>query len=233
MPKRKRTTKSFKRTYRRRKTGAKMVKAIVRRALKPHTQVIRKGTIIDSNLSGPFTAFHLNLINSQTNIFGTGANDQEHNQAKYVKLEMDCLIHANTENEPVTLACFIISLRNNVNDAKFNGLTGQIDLINQEDYYQTSGNVIMNPATVRVWRQWRMFFAARTSGENADTSLYRRKRVIIKPNFLVKNHRGDFGDLVCNQKPSGNLYLVVFNNNGSTDFENPVIRASIVNTYIA
>lgn len=236
MPKRKAYSKKgrrrVKRRYSRAKATKKQVRTMIRKALKPHTEVIRKVLNFDATISQTVNWFHLNPIQVSNNIFDTADNDQHQNQAKHVRIDMDFLLEAASENDGVTFTMYLVSPKNTAQDVMFDGATGQLNIAQAEHYSYHSGVAFVNPDCWTIHRRWSAFFPPHAVGEVSKT-LFKRKRVTIRPNTFIKNIRGDFKDLVCPQKPSQNYYLLVFNNNSISDLESPQMKLVVLNTYIA
>lgn len=235
MPKRRRSTK--KTTYRRKRRSrvatVPTVRKIVKRALKPHTQVIRLLETINGNsVSTPFSGFHLNRIVDSVRIFGTGQEDMTNNQAKHVKMEIDLCLKCNTEDDGPTFTGYIVSPYDHLNDALFDGSTGNINLVVNQHYVMHAGIAFVDPKKLKIHRRFKVHFPPQPAS-GAVGPLYKRKHFVFRPNCIVRNPRGNFGALTCSQKPSQNYYLLIFNDNGLGDLENPTIDATIMNTYIA
>lgn len=227
------TYKRRKRIYGRRKAAStKTVQKMIKRALRPHTEVIRKILNFDTTVSANVSWFHLNPIAGSNNIFDTAANDMHQNQAKHVRMDIDFLLSATNENDGTIFTMYLVSPKTSSQDAMFDGTTGQINLVQSEHYTYSNAIAYVNTNSFTIHRRWTAFFQPHGVGQ-PDVSLFKRKRLVIRPNTFIRNIKGDFGDLVCPQKPSQNYYLLVFTTNLVADLESPTVQMSVLNTYIA
>lgn len=232
--------RKFSRKRKRRKSSVKkIVKAIVRREIKPTQTILRVLTPhLPANLNLDFRAFHLNPI-SLTNwtnnriIFGTGTNDTHRNQAKHVSLYADICLRAGSEDEGTNITAYIVSPKNGCKDSMFNSATGGLILVDNQDYTVANGQAFVNPASFHIHMRKKILFPPRTDNADPTATLYRRFHWKMRPNHIIKNERGDFMDLPVPQRPSHNYYLILFNDNSFADAEYPTCEFNCLNTYIA
>jgi len=236
MPKRKRTRKYSKRRYKRRGTLKKTIKAVVRKAIKPVQSVIRlQQAKADQTITASVNYFNLSLISGMTAIFNTLPTDVDPRSAKHVKLNLDVLIEAATENDGCTITAYIVSIKANTPDNFFDANTGALQLgPNGTTFSEQAGMAYVNPEYFNIHMRKRMYFAPRPVGEDQSIGTnFRRFTWNFKPNMMIRNNAGRFDSLVCPQKPTQNYYLMVFNNNSGQDFEWPTVTYHVLNTYIA
>lgn len=239
MPKRKRYSKKgrrrVKRRYSRSKATKKQVRTMIRRALKPHTRMIRLvNSRISSGLDQVLSYYNLSLISTASKVFYTQPEDVQPRVAKHVKMNLDVLVETGTENDGVTITVYILSAKNNTPDDFFDGGSGGLVWGAAGTSYQTvEGQAFINPEYFNIHYRKTLFFPPHAPGDTAQAKLSRRFTFNMRPNKLIRNNTGSFEDLVCPQKPSDNYWLVFFNNNVSADLEFPYATFNCLNTYVA
>lgn len=239
MPYRKRVPKKtrkrpyrYKRRYKR--VSKPIVRSMIRRALKPHTNVIRlQNSRIGQGLSANAMVYNLTLISAATKVFATQPTDVIPRTVKHVKMNLDVLVETGTENDGVTITAYIVSLKNNTNDEFFDGTTGGITSPVDTTYTTVEGQAYVNPEFYNIHKRVKLYFAPHAVGATAHEGLHKRFTWNHRPNKLIKNVTGRFEQLVCPNLPSQNYYLIMFNNNSSADLEYPTVTFHCLNTYVS
>lgn len=238
MPKRQRTYKKARRRTRRRtrrysRISKPAVRSMIRRALRPHTNVIRlTNSRITQGLTANAVVYNLTLISAATKVFATQPMDIVPRHVKHVKMNLDVLVSTGTENDGVTVTAYIVSLKNNTNDEFFNATTGGITSPVDTTYTIVDGQAYVNPEYYTIHKRVKLFFPPHAGDDTGHANLHRRFTWNHRPNTLIRNVTGRFEQLVCPNLPSQNYYLIMFNNNSGTDLEFPTVTFHCLNTYV-
>lgn len=214
-------------------TLAKSIRTL-QRQFKRDQEYLNYGQIwIAQNLSANYTSFHLSDFSSWTRIFGTTSNDDTQNSMIWKAQGLD--MKFTIGNEPANTD-FTIMLLHAKDTAKSSiGAGGALTLTAGDHYYTSGGLTMINKKYFTVLKIKR--FSLGNNGQSASTSTAqtqfgtdRRLYFKYRPNKKITNPSGDWKNLTQSLDPSGNYYLVCFNNNSSVDLEYPTLEMCSVST---
>lgn len=221
----------------RRKTAVQQLAKQVltlRNNLKRDTEYLNYGQTWNlTNLSLPFAAFHLNSFTNWANIFGTTASDNTNNAAIWKSSGLDLYFSTGNENALTTFTVFLLHARDEA--ANLISSTGSLSMSSGDAYYAIGSQTMINKKYFKILNVKR--FQLGNNGQPASTStaqlqygIERRMYMKFRPNKKITNPGGDWKDLGRSLDPSGNYYLVVFNDNSSADLEYPTLSITAVHT---
>lgn len=235
------------RTYKRKSSLAKIAKgkssplAKLARSVRTIQRYIKKDqeylnysqTWVNQSVSSTYTAFHLNDFSSWGRIFGTTANDDTGNGVIWKSSGLD--MKFTTGNEPANVNFTVMLLHCKDTAKSLIGSGGALTLTNGDTHYTQSGLTMVNKKFFNILRIKR--FSLGNNGQVASTATAqtqfgtdRRFYMKISPNKKIINPTGDWKNLTQSLDPSGNYYLVVFNDNSALDLESPDMTMNAVHT---
>lgn len=187
------------------------------------------GVTVSSN----YTVFPLSNFSSWTRIFGTTANDDVRNSVIWKSSGIDVKIDVGNEMANVNFTVMLLNLRD---EAK--GLidsSGTLSLTNGDAYYTQSGLTMVNKKYFKILGVRRFSLGNHgqaTSSSTAQTlhGTDRRYYFKLRPNKKLINPSGDWINMNQCQDPSGNYFIVCFNDNSILDLESPNVWMTHVAT---
>lgn len=216
------------------KTLALAVKKIQSK-MKQKTIMLNYGQQFDTTVSSDFDQFKLSNYSNWTPIFGANAADGEANKMIHKGFGVDIYLNSSSEPDPIQFTVFLVSLKDDMRAAGFNNTNGTLSLSSGFDYYTQGGLTLLNKANFNIHSVKRCVLGNNGVGLGSSTAQTqygtdRRFYMKAKTNKTVLNSTGNWRDLGCSPDPSDNYYLLVFNDNGILDAQNPRIRINIVHT---
>lgn len=215
-------------------TLAKAVKTIQNK-MKQKSVFLNFGQQFDKDLSGDYDQFKLSNYSAWTPIFGASANDTECKKMIHKSFGLDLYLNSSTEPDPIQFTIFLVSLKDTMRGAGFNNSSGALSLSSGFDYYQQGGLVLLNKDNFNIHSVKRCVLGNNGVGLGSSTAQTqygtdRRFYMKMRVNKTVLATAGDWKALDCSQDPSDNYYLLIFNDNGIFDAQNPKARINIVHT---
>lgn len=187
----------------------------------------------DYNLSSGYNALHLNDFSTWARIFGTSANDDTQNGCIWKSTGLD--MKFDIGNEPANVNFTVMLLHCKDTAKGLISAAGVLSLTAGDAYYTQSGLTMVNKKYFNILKIKR--FSLGNNGQSAATSTAqtqfgtdRRYYMKFRPNKKIINPNGDWKNLAQSLDPSGNYYLVVFNDNSALDLEYPHITMNAVHT---
>lgn len=215
-------------------TLAKAVKALQKKN-KQQSIYLNYGDQFDTTVSSDVNVFPLSRYSSWTPIFGAGANDAEANKCIHKSFGLDMYLNSNNETDTIQFTIFLVSLKDSMRGAAFNNTTGALSLSAGIDYYIQNGLALLNKNNFNIHNVKRCVLGNNGVGLGSSTAQNqygtdRRYYMKMRCNKTIHNVAGDWKGLGCSQDPSDNYYLLIFNDNGILDAENPRVRINMVHT---
>jgi len=216
-------------------TLAKAVKSIQSK-MKQKSVFIQYGQQFDKELSSDVDIFKLSNYSSWVNIFGSSGNDAEGNKMIHKSFGLDMYLNSSTEPDPIQFTIFLVSLKDQIRGAAFNNANGTLSLANNTDYYAKDGLVLLNKKAFNIHAVKRCVLGNNGVGLGSSTAQTqygtdRRYYMKMRCNKTVGDSpQGDWKNLDCSPDPSDNYYILIFNDNGILDAQNPRVRINVVHT---
>lgn len=215
-------------------TLAKAVKSIQLK-MKAKTVVTNWGQQFDKELSSDFDQFKLSNYSAWNPIFGAAANDTYANSMIHKGFGLDMYLNSSTEPDPIQFTIFLVSLKDEMRANGFNNSNGTLSLSSGFDYYIQGGLVLLNKKNFNIHSVKRCVLGNNGVGLGSSTAQTqygtdRRFYMKMRANKKITNIAGDWKALDCSQDPSDNYYLLIFNDNGILDAQNPRVRINVVHT---
>lgn len=215
-------------------TLAKAVKSIQLK-MKRKSVFLNYGQQFDKELSSDVDIFKLSNYSNWNAIFGVGANDSECKKMIHKSFGLDMYLNSSTEPDPIQFTIFLVSLKDSVRGAAFNNSTGALSLSSGFDYYAQNGLVLLNKDLFNIHNIKRCVLGNNGVGLGSSTAQTqygtdRRYYMKMRCNKTVMSTTGDWKALDCSQDPSDNYYLLIFNDNGILDAQNPRVRINVVHS---
>jgi len=217
-------------------TLAKAVKSIQLK-MKRKTIMLNYGQQYDKELSSDVDVFKLSNYSSWSAIFGSGANDATANKMIHKGFGLDMFLNSSTEPDPIQFTIFLVSLKDNIRGGAFNNQNGTLTLTSNVDYYIQGGLVLLNKAQFNIHNVKRCVLGNNGVGLGSSTAQTtygtdRRFYMKMRCNKTIEGipTSGDWKAMDCSQDPSDNYYLLIFNDNGILDAQNPRARINVVHT---
>jgi hypothetical protein len=217
-------------------TLAKAVKSIQLK-MKQKTIYLQYGQGFDTNLSSPVDIFKLSNYSNWQPIFGAAANDATANKMIHKSFGLDMFLNSSNETDSIQFTIFLVSLKDDMRGGGFNNTSGALSLSNGIDYYQLQGLTLLNKSQFNIHAIKRCVLGNNGVGLGSSTAqtqygtdrrFYMKQRcnktIVGTPNV------GDWKSMDCSQDPSDNYYLLIFNDNGILDAENPRVRINVVHS---
>lgn len=186
-----------------------------------------------TNLSLPFAAFHLSSPSNWTAIFGSAANDGQQNATIWKSTGLDLYFSIGNETALTTFTVFLVHAKDEA--ANLISSTGTLSMSSGDAYYAIGSQTMINKKYFKILKVKR--FQLGNNGQSAATStaqmqfgIERRMYMKFRANKKITNPGGDWKDLTRSLDPSGNYYLLVFNDNSSADLEYPTLSMTSVHT---
>lgn len=163
-------------------------------------------------------------------LFGTQADDLESNRIIDQSLSCQLKISANTETDNITYTCYLVSLKDAMNQRQvFNPDTGALDLVPNVHYWVSSlaagtlGMVQLNPKCFNIKRRWKftignngqaLTIASAVGGIASQKTIYFN----VPMRQTITNIAGDvYGNMATARDPSKQYYLLMFNDDRALD----------------
>lgn len=212
---------------------AKSVRSL-QRYVKRDQQYLNYGqTWNNTNLSSPYAAFHLTSPSNWGVIFGTAANDGQQNATIWKSTGLDLYFNIGNESALTTFTVFLVHAKDEA--ANLISSTGTLSMSSGDAYYSIGSQTMINKKYFRILGVRR--FQLGNNGQAASVStaqmqfgIERRMYMKFRANKKLINPGGDWKDLTRSLDPSGNYYLLVFNDNSSADLEYPTLTMTSVHT---
>lgn len=193
---------------------------------------------LDQNVSYPVYTVNLSDFSGMVSTFGTSANDNETNSIMHQSVGMDCRVSlenvVNNEESTIGFTAMLVSLRDDVGNV-YNNLTGGLTLTLGSTHEIIQGMVLLNKKIFKIHNQKRftltnynqaLISPSAQSQYGTDHRWYWKLPVGKK----ITNPRGDWKQLGCALDPSKQYYLMIFNDNLTTDLESPTFSYVAVHT---
>jgi len=216
-------------------TLAKAVKSIQSK-MKRKSVFLQFGQQFDKELSSDVDVFKLSNYTSWVNIFGSSANDSEANKMIHKSFGLDMYLNSHSEPNSIQFTIFLVSLKDQIRGAAFNNSNGNLSLTNNTDYYAKDGLVLLNKKAFNIHAIKRCVLGNNGVGlgsSTAQTQYGTDRRYYMKMTCnksVGDSPQGDWRNMDCSPDPSDNYYLLIFNDNGILDAENPRVRINVVHT---
>lgn len=214
-------------------TLAKSIRSLQRQFKKDQEYLNYAQTWVDQNVSSTYTALHLNDFSSWGRIFGTSSNDDTQNAVIWKSSGFD--MKFDIGNEPANTNFTVMLLHCKDTAKGLINASGVIALTAGDTHYTQSGLTMVNKKYFNILKIKR--FSLGNNGQSASAStaqtqfgIDRRYYMKIRPNKKITNPNGDWKNLTQSLDPSGNYYLVIFNDNSALDLEYPHITMNAVHT---
>lgn len=184
-----------------------------------------------SNISNDYAYINIFNYNNCRSIFGTVGGDYSVcNKWRYVNSKMDLIFDMGNEYTNIDYSLFIVSIKDSANTL-YDKTTGVITLSDgihyaSNDVVSNAGQTILNPRMFNIHWQKRLLLgnngyspATSTATLGQGMGIVRRYSYTLKIDKVIQNVSGNVSSLVVSQDPSQAYYLLIFNNNASTDLE--------------
>ena len=214
---------------------AKAVKALQNKN-KQESVYLNFGDQFDTTLSSDVNIFPLSRFTAWNPIFGSSANDVLGNKTIHKSFGLDMYLNSNNETDTIQFTIFLVSLKDNIRGGAFNASSGALSLTSGTDYYIQNGLAMLNKASFNIHHVKRCVLGNNGVGLGSSTAQNqygtdRRYYIKQRCNKVIQTAgSGDWKTLSCSQDPSDNYYLLIFNDNGILDAENPRVRINTVHT---
>ena len=215
-------------------TLAKAVKSIQLK-MKRKTLLLNYGQQFDRELSSDYDYFKLSNYSNWVNIFGSGADDATAGKMIHKSFGMDIYLNSSTEPDPIQFTIFLVSLKDSMRSAAWTQTNGNLSLSSGAEYYAQNGLVLLNKKCFNIHGVKRCVLGNNGVGLGSSTAQTqygtdRRYYMKMSCNKTVEDTAGNWKDLQSSPDPSDNYYLLIFNDNGILDAQNPRVRINVVHT---
>lgn len=190
-------------------------------------------TFAATNISSTYTVFTLNDFSAWSRIFGTTSNDDTQNGCIWKSSGIDMKFDIGSEPANVNFTVMLLQLRDEGANLLSSG--GVLTLTSGDTHYTQSGLTMVNKKYFKILATRR--FSLGNNGQPASTStaqtqfgIDRRYYMKIRPNKMITNPSGDWKNLQRCLDPSGNYFIVAFNDNSALDLEYPQCTMNCVHT---
>lgn len=223
------------------KLNAKITR--IAKRIKEGTEKVYLNTNGQGSLASNFYGVNLCDWSTQTPVFDNDPSASAYskcNKFTWNKLKLDLIYDIGNEYSNVDITTFLVSIKDEASKI-YDKTTGVLSLTSGEDYKRNSatsnsGQVFLNPKVFNIHYVKRMIMG--NSGQNPNTNgnstemkyIRRRQTISLSIGKVCHNPYGDIDLLTCNQDPSKQYYLLVFNNNLSIDGEYPLLDFNLLNT---
>nr|ALE29751.1 coat protein [Lake Sarah-associated circular virus-37] len=195
--------------------------------------------VFEQNVQSPVYTVNLSDYSGMISTFGTSANDNVDNRIIHKSVGMDCRVTLenaiNNEESTIGFTAFLVSLKDAVGNV-YNNLTGGLTLTLGATHEMIQGMVLLNKQIFNVHKIKRftltnynqaLISPAAQSQYGTDHRWYWRLPI----NKTIVNPRGDWKQLGCALDPSKQYYLMIFNDNSTSDLESPAFSFVNVHTF--
>jgi len=215
-------------------TLAKAVRGIQLK-MKRKSVFINYGQQFDTDLSSDYNYFNLSNYNSYSRIFGSSSDDEQSKKMIHKSFGLDLYFNSSSEPNAINFTVFLVSLKDTIRGSAFDNNSGGLSLTNNVDYYTKDGFTLLNKDCFNIHSIKRFTLGNNGVGlgsSTAQTQYGTDRRIYMKMrcNKTVLNPNGNWHGLNCSPDASDNYYLLVFNDNGILDAENPRMRGIAVHT---
>lgn len=212
---------------------AKSVRALQRVVKRDQEYLNYAQTWSDYNVSSNYTALHLNDFSSWARIFGTSANDDTQNGCIWKSTGLDMKFDTGNEQGNVNFTLMLLHCKDTAKGLI--NASGVLSLTAGDAFYTQSGLTMVNKKYFNILKVKRFSLGNHGQTEAQATAQTqfgtdRRFYMKLRPNKKIINPNGDWKNLTQSLDPSGNYYLVVFNDNSAVDLEYPHITMNAVHT---
>jgi len=193
----------------------------------------------EQNVAAPLYSVNLSDFSGMISTFGTSANDNVANKIIHKSVGMDCRVTLenaiNNEESTIGFTAFLVSLNDNVGNV-YNNLTGGLTLTLGATHEIVQGMVLLNKKMFKIHKTKRftltnynqaLISPAAQTQYGTDYRWYWRLPI----NKMIENPRGDWKQLGCALDPSKQYYLMIFNDNSTSDLESPAFTYVAVHTF--
>jgi len=212
------------------KPTAKTVATLVKQVKKLNTISYDKITLSMSTAEDeavvlPYYQFHVNKrMDLWTPIFGSNNTDSSNADKIYVNsYKMDVRLIQSNEADRIFYTMFIVSLKDDANDATtFDPATGNLTLANGVHYQtlSTNGRVLVNQKFFNI-HQYKRFEMGGRPGDQSTPETRDLSFTIVPKQKKIVNPRGNcLGNATYThpKDPSQNYYMLLFNDDSLGDF---------------
>jgi len=178
------------------------------------------------------TAYNMCHFSSYTPIFGTTTDDLSDSKAILHSSRVQCRVSlensVNNEEETTRFSAYLISLKDEIPQSRFNSATGVLTLTQDQDFTLNQGIAYLNPKMFKVHKK--KFFTLTNYGTNLNAPAGQSQfgtakewEWVIKPRCMIEHPAGNFIALSSALDPSKQYYVVVFSDNQTGDLESPAL----------
>lgn len=172
----------------------------------------------------PYFGYHINgSMNNWQPVFGHSASDiNTVNKAYINSYKLDVRLYQDSEADRIQYTAFVVSLKDNANDATtFDPATGFLTLLDGTHYQTlgTNGRVLVNTEFFNIHSYKRFMMGGRPGDQSTPETRDLSFTIVPKQKMLV-NPRGNlFLNSAFNfpKDPSQNYYLLLFNDDSAID----------------
>lgn len=215
--------------------------AKIKKQLKQGTEIQHLYGSYSTTVAADYYALNLCNYNALVGCFGSSGNDYNFvNKWKSNYFLIDLMLNANNEPNDVNMSLYIVSLKDSASRL-YDKASGVLTLASVNDYIMNTASslaqTLVNPKEFNVhWSKKLIIgnnniagFAPTGTGDDTVKNTY-RKLIKIRTGHMVYNPISDVKSLTCDQDPSKQYYLLVFNDNIATDVESPSINVTLMHS---
>lgn len=189
-------------------------------------------------VDGPYVFTNLTNWSNKSAVFATSTSDWDNsNKLYHKKMTVTCRLTAGNEYDLIGYRIFLVTLKDEANvPARWNSGTGGLALSNNLDYAITNfGKAMLNPKVFNIHKV-KEFYTSNYGAPAGTTGpvgpLIKEWNWTVYPKHEVFNPSGNVRQLVTSQDPSKCYYIIIFNDNVSSDLQAPVFTASVNHTVV-
>lgn len=212
---------------------AKSIVSLQRQVRSTHKYLNFAQTWNGAGVQSNYTFFPLSKFSAWSLVFGTTANDTNFNTVHWSSSFIDMKIDIG--NEPANVNFTVMLLKCKDVAKGLIDSNGDLSLIGGDAFYTQSGLTLVNRKYFSVLATRRFSLgnhgqASSTATAQTQYGTDRRYTFKLRPNKKIVNPSGDWINMNQCQDPSGNYYLVVFNDNSALDLEFPQVWMNAIHT---
>jgi len=221
------------------KTLAKAVKVLQQKDKVDAQYLNFTQQVFEQNVAAPLHYVNLSDFSGMISTFGTSANDNVDNRIIHKSVGMDCRVTLenaiNNEESTIGFTAYLVSLKDDIGNV-YNNLTGGLTLTLGSTHEIIQGMVLLNKKMFNIHKTKRftltnynqaLISPAAQTQFGTDYRWYWRLPI----NKTINNPRGDWKQLGCALDPSKQYYLMIFNDNSTSDLESPAFSYVAVHTF--
>jgi len=195
--------------------------------------------VFEQNVQAPVYTVNLSDFSGMISTFGTSANDNEDNKIIHKSVGMDCRVTLenaiNNEESTIGFTAMLVSLKDDCGNI-YNNLTGGLTLTLGATHEIIQGMVLLNKKIFNIHKTKRftltnynqaLISPAAQTQYGTDHRWYWRLPI----NKTIQNPRGDWKQLGCALDPSKQYYMMIWNDNSTSDLESPAFSYVAVHTF--